>query len=177
MKKGFSLLELILVLGIIAALIVVAFVTYPSVKRNYMVNNISKNIVGAKAIVKELYASTGQYDQAGLNSQYVRNLAFPSNTYNSKNSGAAYNDYGGTYKLTSQSYMMAFDITINKIPQDACIQLASSLYPSFEMVLVNSKTIYRNNAGAYQTNIAFDMSAVSSGCSGDSNTMQFFTYS
>ena len=41
-RKGFSLLELLLVLGIIAALIVAAFIVYPKVRTSQIVDAESK---------------------------------------------------------------------------------------------------------------------------------------
>lgn len=43
-KKGFSLLELLLVLGIIAALIVAAFIVYPKVQDSNRATTEAKNI-------------------------------------------------------------------------------------------------------------------------------------
>ncbi|STH25312.1 type IV pilin protein [Escherichia coli] len=46
-KEGFSLLELLLVLGIVSALIISAFIIYPKVQTMYRVDKISKTILGA----------------------------------------------------------------------------------------------------------------------------------
>ncbi|EMV3720959.1 prepilin-type N-terminal cleavage/methylation domain-containing protein, partial [Escherichia coli] len=54
-KKGFSLLELLLVLGIVAAFIVAAFIVYPKIQTMYRVDRISKTIVGVKSSIKQLY--------------------------------------------------------------------------------------------------------------------------
>ena len=54
-KEGFSLLELLLVLGIVSALIISAFIIYPKVQTMYRVDKISKTILGAKSSIQELY--------------------------------------------------------------------------------------------------------------------------
>ncbi|EFT1001155.1 prepilin-type N-terminal cleavage/methylation domain-containing protein [Shigella sonnei] len=41
-KEGFSLLELLLVLGIVSALIISAFIIYPKVQTMYRVDKIAK---------------------------------------------------------------------------------------------------------------------------------------
>lgn len=56
-RKGFSLLELLLVMGIIAALIVAAFIVYPKVQSYRNVKIESNNISSLKAEVSALYAS------------------------------------------------------------------------------------------------------------------------
>ncbi|MGQ4241795.1 prepilin-type N-terminal cleavage/methylation domain-containing protein [Escherichia coli] len=93
-KEGFSLLELLLVLGIVSALIISAFIIYPKVQTMYRVDKISKTILGAKSSIQELYQGKAYYDKGISN---LRNIAFPANTYTSKNNGLPRNDYGGTY--------------------------------------------------------------------------------
>ncbi|MBC2862947.1 prepilin-type N-terminal cleavage/methylation domain-containing protein [Klebsiella pneumoniae] len=58
-KKGFSLLELLLVLGIIAALVVSAFVVYPKVRDARYIDIEAKHIA-------QIYASVKTYIQASL---------------------------------------------------------------------------------------------------------------
>jgi prepilin-type N-terminal cleavage/methylation domain-containing protein len=59
-KKGFSLLELLLVLGIIAALVVAAFIVYPKVQASQRSqaesNNIATIQAGVKAFILPLQA-------------------------------------------------------------------------------------------------------------------------
>jgi prepilin-type N-terminal cleavage/methylation domain-containing protein len=59
-KKGFSLLELLLVLGIIAALVVAAFIVYPKVQASQRAqaesNNIATIQAGVKAFILQLQA-------------------------------------------------------------------------------------------------------------------------
>ena len=95
-KEGFSLLELLLVLGIVSALIISAFIIYPKVQTMYRVDKISKTILGAKSSIQELYQGKAYYDKGISN---LRDIAFPANTYTSKNNGLPLNDYGGTYSI------------------------------------------------------------------------------
>ena len=62
-KKGFSLLELLLVLGIIAALVVAAFIVYPKVQASQRAQAESNNIATIQAGVKALYTSASSYDK------------------------------------------------------------------------------------------------------------------
>ncbi|WP_077269449.1 prepilin-type N-terminal cleavage/methylation domain-containing protein [Klebsiella pneumoniae] len=63
-KQGFSLLELLLVLGIIAALVVSAFIVYPKVRDARYVDIEAKHIGQIYASVKNVY--TGQPNYSGL---------------------------------------------------------------------------------------------------------------
>ena len=61
-KEGFSLFELLLVLGIVSALIISAFIIYPKVQTMYRVDKISKTILGAKSSIQELYQGKAYYE-------------------------------------------------------------------------------------------------------------------
>lgn len=63
-QKGFSLLELLLVLGIVAALIVASFIGYPKVRDARYVDIEAKHIGQIYASVRNVYA--GQPDYSGL---------------------------------------------------------------------------------------------------------------
>lgn len=56
-KKGISLLELVLVLGIISALVVAAFIVYPKVQASQRAQAERNNIATIQAGVKSLYTS------------------------------------------------------------------------------------------------------------------------
>lgn len=56
-KKGISLLELVLVLGIISALVVAAFIVYPKVQASQRAQAERNNIATILAGVKSLYTS------------------------------------------------------------------------------------------------------------------------
>ena len=77
-KKGFSLLELLLVMGIIAALIVAAFIVYPKVQASQRSQAESNNIATIQAGVKSLYSSTSNY--TGLTTSVaIQSKIFPDN--------------------------------------------------------------------------------------------------
>ena len=63
-KKGFSLLELLLVFGIIAALIVGVFMIYPKISSGQKIDSDIKILGTLNAGIKNLYA--GQADYTGL---------------------------------------------------------------------------------------------------------------
>ncbi|HBI4815104.1 TPA: prepilin-type N-terminal cleavage/methylation domain-containing protein [Salmonella enterica subsp. enterica serovar Pullorum] len=77
-KKGFSLLELLLVLGIIAALVVAAFIVYPKVQASQRAQAESNNIATIQAGVKAFYTSASSF--TGLtNTVAVQAKIFPDN--------------------------------------------------------------------------------------------------
>ena len=86
-KKGFSLLELLLVLGIIAALVVAAFIVYPKVQASQRAQAESNNIATIQAGVKALFTSASSF--TGLtNSVAVQAKIFPDNMLSGSGSAA-----------------------------------------------------------------------------------------
>ena len=91
-SQGFSLIELLLVLGVLAILLVAAFVVYPQVRARNQVNNEVQNLAAMKAGFLSLYANGGDWTTL---SRGVANQAriFPV----TMNGG----DYGATAPITS----------------------------------------------------------------------------
>ncbi len=84
-QKGFSLLELLLVLGIVAALIIASFIGYPKVRGARYVDIEAKHIGQIYASVRNVYA--GQPDYSGLATTAVAIPAqfFPDDMLSKKN--------------------------------------------------------------------------------------------
>ena len=172
-KKGFSLLELLLVLSIIAALIVSAFVVYPKVQIMYRVDKIGRVILGAKSAIQELYKGRAEYDR-GISSNEVIRIAFPDNVFRVKGTSLPQNDYGGTYSISGQfastlgSYS-GFSIDIRSVPSGDCIRLVSNIHGAFQSVSINAVTVFSSN-----TNVPYNPSVVMEACNKyETATIQF----
>lgn len=177
-KEGFSLLELLLVLGIVSALIISAFIIYPKVQTMYRVDKISKTILGAKSSIQELYQGKAYYDKGISN---LRNIAFPANTYTSKNNGLPRNDYGGTYSIQGQFSISSgvysgFSIDVTNVPSADCQKIISNVYTSFQAVYVSGTTVYQAHIKFGKRQIGFDRSVIAKACNKPENvTIQFYT--
>ena len=141
-KKGFSLLELLLVLGIIAALVVAAFIVYPKVQASQRSQAESNNIAAIQAGVKSLYSSTSNY--TGLsNSVAIQAKIFPDNMLNgSKN--LAYSSFGGDVALASENtgptgaLGSSFIITYYGVPPTECTKIMTAVAGNFYKAQVES---------------------------------------
>lgn len=67
-KKGFSLLEILLVLGAIAALIVAAFMIFPKVQASQRIDRESRNLTAIQAGVKSLYGGRAKISSINTDS-------------------------------------------------------------------------------------------------------------
>lgn len=140
-RKGFSLLELLLVMGIIAALIVAAFIVYPKVQSYRNVKIESNNISSLKAEVSALYASVASDlpKDANLNSIMIQAKVIPASMrYNSLRLRNVWGGdvYVGTYNIANA---VSFAIQYNHVPRDECAKLVMQTATGFEQAVVGSE--------------------------------------
>ncbi|UAY90668.1 prepilin-type N-terminal cleavage/methylation domain-containing protein [Pectobacterium polaris] len=150
-KKGFSLLELLLVLGVIAGLIVSAFIIYPKVQASQRVEMESKNIAAIQAGVKALYASAPNY--SGLNNTVALNASvFPDTMLSAEeDERKVVNSFKGdvelTVGLTSPGGIpdSTFSITYYGVPSTECIKLIYAVRNNFYSVLINRVAVSQDS--------------------------------
>ncbi|MDY4379104.1 type 4 pilus major pilin [Pectobacterium brasiliense] len=144
-RKGFSLLELLLVLGIVAGLVVSAFIVYPKVQAAQRVEMESKNIAAIQAGVKALYASAPDY--SGLNNTVALNASiFPDSMLSGEgDERTVVNSFKGDVELVASGINQngniiadaAFSITYYGVPSAECIRLIYAVRNNFSSVLIN----------------------------------------
>ncbi|HBW1078773.1 type 4 pilus major pilin [Klebsiella quasipneumoniae] len=136
-KKGFSLLELLLVLGIIAALVVAAFIVYPKVQASQRAQAESNNIAAIQAGVKALYTSASSF--TGLtNSVAVQAKIFPDNMLSGSGSAAKpINAFKGNVTLAadktgpSGADGSSFTIIYSNVPAAECTKIITAVAGNF----------------------------------------------
>ncbi|HGY8314653.1 TPA: type 4 pilus major pilin, partial [Escherichia coli] len=136
-KKGFSLLELLLVLGIIAALVVAAFIVYPKVQASQRAQAESNNIATIQAGVKALYTSASSF--TGLtNSVAVQAKIFPDNMLSGSGSSATpINAFKGNVVVASadtgpsEATGSSFTITYSNVPAAECTKIITAAAGNF----------------------------------------------
>lgn len=172
-KKGFSLLELLLVLGIIAALVVAAFIVYPKVQASQRAQAESNNIATIQAGVKALYTSASSF--TGLtNTVAVQAKIFPDNMLSGTgNTAKPINAFKGNVMLAaaatgpSSAAGSSFTITYSNVPAAECVKIATAAAGNFYIATVGTKVV--KAAGGM-----LDVAATASACSNaTSNTLVF----
>lgn len=143
-KKGFSLLELLLVLGIIAALVVSAFVVYPKVRDARYIDIEAKHIAQIYASVKNVY--TGQPNYSGLS---TTTLAMPTQFFPedmlSKKITWAISSWGGYVVVDSNKVSpsggtdSSFTISYSDVPDSVCIRLITAVEGAFFNIYISNQ--------------------------------------
>lgn len=155
--RGFSLIELLLVLGVIAVLLVAAFVIYPQVRARNQANTEVTNVRAIQANVRNLYAVRGgNYYGIGAGpgtSDYgIGNQAriFPA-TMNGGDFSANVpitSSWGGEVYVWNRPAIVtpygnvasgrSFGIAYFKVPTDVCVPMVTALSESFLSIAVGA---------------------------------------
>ncbi|WKS80941.1 MULTISPECIES: type 4 pilus major pilin [Enterobacterales] len=173
-KKGFSLLELLLVLGIIAALVVAAFIVYPKVQASQRAQAESNNIATIQAGVKALFTSASSF--TGLtNSVAVQAKIFPDNMLSGSGSAAKpINAFKGNVTLAadktgpSGADGSSFTITYENVPAAECTKIITAAAGNFYIAQVGDATV--KEAGG-----TLNVAATAAACSDANSNKLVFT--
>lgn len=144
-KKGFSLLELLLVLGIIAALVVAAFIVYPKVQDSNRAATEAKNISALMAGVKSLYSGQSYYK--GLDDQVAyKAKIYPDNMVVGNGTNFV-NSYSGTVSVESSANTSTgeddsgFRIKYTLLPSITCAKIITEVGSNFYEINANGVTL------------------------------------
>ena len=152
-RNGFSLIELLLVLGVIAILLVAAFVIYPQVVLSHQVSTETNNIAQMKANMRAMFASRNYNYGASLPTRtntlmLNRARVFPSNMNRGDYSATTVNHiWGGEVLIyatsgphngvaTGRGFVMVY----YDVPSKACVDLVVRTLPHIRAVQVTYGT-------------------------------------
>ena len=158
-NKAFSLVELLLVLGVIAALLVAGFIIYPQVRAKNQAKTEASNILMIQANVRTIFATRqGNYnglgDGIGASDSGIANQArvFPTSMNNGDYSKDApiRSSWGGnvvvwkrpqvTTPMGTLPMSRSFGIMYTNVPNDVCVHLLPALGSAFSSIAVGDLT-------------------------------------
>lgn len=143
--QGFSLIELLLVLAIVAALAVAAFIVFPKVQAARNADAEAKIIIAAQAGIKAL-VTRNDYRNVS-NEMAIHADIFPthmnvSDTEIRNQWGGVVDIYGSSAGATVPSNLTRparyFTIRYRNVPNEVCIRLVGQLLPHFGAVRLSS---------------------------------------
>lgn len=156
-KKGFSLLEILLVLAIAATLVIGAFIIYPKARDNANANTLFNEIGMIRAAVQELYGSRPGY--LGLNNQVLRDSNLLPKSMYSPN--GQFMSHAGNNISLSVPWNTSYSIQISNVSNATCIKLVKNLYNGMKGV----NTVQINNTGYSDYSTDMNMQTISNACS------------
>lgn len=145
-KKGFTLTEVLLVLGLAAIIIIIIFMSYPKVRASQQVEAEAKNIAAMQAGARSLYSSTANY--AGLTNEIaIKANIIPDNMLQNSDGSTILNAWKGDVTIKSDGNTHSgeddsgFYIRYVRLMPEACSKLVTSVAGSFYEINVNGTTV------------------------------------
>lgn len=128
-NKGFSLLEILLVLAIAAGIVSAAFIIYPKVQTSFKINREATNIATIQAGIKSIYGSVSNF--SGLNTDFAINANIVPEDMIQENAGVKtiVNSFKGSVTISSSNYGpnstvdASYNITYTGLQTEECIKL------------------------------------------------------
>lgn len=170
MKRGFTLTEAAIVLGIVGLILGAIWVAAAAVYSNMRVSTANTQLMKIVQNVRTLYASSSTMDAATM-PVLVNAGIFPGDT--NPSGSTARNGWGGLITVAQATASVAGDafyVSFAGVPKDACINMAtanSGQGRDAGLIGVSLGT-YANS-----TTLPFNATAASALCTGTSNTLVF----
>lgn len=176
-KKGFTMVETLLVMGLAAIIIIAIFMIYPKVQSYIKVNQETRNIHILASGIRTLYASKTSY--SGVANQSITDagivpdsMLLPANSGMGK--GYIYNSWKGQVILSTSNKKNAtsvgtlYHIAYYNVPDADCVKLITSVSRGFYWIISNGTTIVGPDN-------EFNPSSLGSACS--ANNKNYITFS
>ena len=175
-RKGFSLLEILLVLAIAAALVVGAFIVYPKVQSGERAQREAQKIATIAAGVKSLYAAVAYYTDVSTAS-VVHAHVFPDDMLPDATSTQPVNAWKGAVTIAPSNEGpsgvtgSSFTITYPNVPAIDCTRVVSQIAVNYYIVRVGSTVVKPSNG-------LLDPASLGVACQagGNSNTLNIESY-
>ncbi|AZV12443.1 MULTISPECIES: type 4 pilus major pilin [Salmonella] len=135
-NRGFSLLEIILVLAIAAVLIIGVFMVYPKVSSSSKVNNDTQLLSTLKAGIHSIWGSTNNFNGLSVDSVIKANLV-PEDYLED---GEIQNNWGANV-LIEPYYDGSYYIAFENISADACPKFVAAAAGSFYKIVIAGNEI------------------------------------
>ena len=171
-QKGFTLVELLLVLGIMALGAVVAYITVPKVRATSNANAEATVVNTLAAGVKNVYAGSNSFKKL-TNKVLIDAKAVPERML-TETASQLVNTFGGDVTVTPTKLgtvaadNSAYQIVSTNVPDAECVKLATGVGNNFSEVIVNTTKVRQ-----YPKTDPVDPALASTSCTGDANTLTF----
>lgn len=137
---GFSLIELLLVLGVLAILLVAAFVVYPQVRDDSLAERTTKTTMSVAAGVESLFHNSSY---SGLNNAMAidANLV-PDHMVVEQGSPDLASEWGGSVSVSAAgANSRGWRIVYEDVPEQICNRLIGGLGGHFSIIAINDEVV------------------------------------
>ncbi len=175
-SKGFTLVEILLVVGFIALAGIGIYTIYSKVQISNQANQESRNLDTLRAGVKSLYASRPNF--IGVNNTVANQARVTPDNMRTETITEIINSFGGNVEVspvglgggTNNGFVIQYD----DVPGAVCTKLATSAGVQFNSVSIGAA----NPAGTvkvFASNEPIDVALATQECNVDTVTMYFYS--
>ncbi|HAN5156892.1 TPA: hypothetical protein P7Z05_004531 [Escherichia coli] len=158
--KGATLMEVLLVVGVIVVLAASAYKLYSMVQSNIQSSNEQNNVLTVIANMKSLKFQGRYTDSNYIKTLYAQGL-LPSDMIADTTGASAKNPWGGSVTITTSSDKYSFNVVEANVPQKNCMAMVNALRSSSAISKINNTSTSTVSAATV--------------CASDSNTLIFST--
>lgn len=158
--KGATLMEVLLVVGVIVVLAASAYKLYSMVQSNIQSSNEQNNVLTVIANMKSLKFQGRYTDSNYIKTLYAQGL-LPSDMIADTTGASAKNPWGGSVTITTSSDKYSFNVVEASVPKKNCMAMVNALRSSSAISKINNTSTSTVDAATV--------------CSSDSNTLNFST--
>lgn len=158
--KGATLMEVLLVVGVIVVLAASAYKLYSMVQSNIQSSNEQNNVLTVIANMKSLKFQGRYTDSNYIKTLYAQGL-LPSDMIADTTGASAKNPWGGSVTITTSSDKYSFNVVEASVPKKNCMAMVNALRSSSAISKIN--------------NISTSTVDAATVCSSDSNKLTFST--
>lgn len=158
-QNGFTLLELLLVVGVGAILLLAGIATYRLVTEGNNVNEGARLLTTVKQQVQRLYQGQNTYGTGNISATLINAGVIPDANTNTAGTGIQ-SPWNTPIVITAAT--ANFTIAFNDLPEEACMQLATTDVgsdPDFVSVAVGSATAITTTPTVVQADAGCDATA------------------
>lgn len=167
MKKGFSLTDFILWLGLVGVVLAGIFLLYPQARLYMKVNDEKQNIAAIRTGIESLYAGNQNY--SGINTTLlIKTGAIPSSLI--LNNSSIMNSFGGVVNVVAGTKLngnKGFTITYPSVPSKECSRIVNSISDSYDEIGVGTAGNLKSGQNAANPT----STAVINSCASNSNNI------
>ncbi|EON4193152.1 TPA: hypothetical protein LON36_004787 [Escherichia coli] len=158
--KGATLMEVLLVVGVIVVLAASAYKLYSMVQSNIQSSNEQNNVLTVIANMKSLKFQGRYTDSNYIKTLYAQGL-LPSDMIADTTGASAKNPWGGSVTITTSSDKYSFNVVEASVPKKNCMAMVNALRSSSAISKINNTSTSTVDAATV--------------CSSDSNKLTFST--
>lgn len=167
-NKGFSLLEILLVLAVAAGIVIAAFIIYPKVVSAKVADSEARRTMSIVAAARSLYTSKANYN--GLSLDVLKNAdLIDKGMFAKMDGGLPLSEFGTPVTIFPSNANSLFAVEYQQLKKENCVRIIPKIGPGALSIAVNGIDVYSPTK-------SIDMADVANQCASTTVTTVTFRF-